>query len=189
MISDKSSTIITLLKMKQDIYSLGGIVLDYKQFFEQIKGKKIAMCGIGISNTPLIMSFLEMGAKVYACDRRTRDMIGDIAQELEKAGAELKLGDGYLDNLEVDINSASEGSELVVEYSDNTISILKSDYNRVVIYLNDSIMDLSKPVTVEYNGNTIFHGKVKRTSQVIANSISLFQDPCYIYSAKVEVTK
>lgn len=90
-------------------------------------------------------------------------------------------------NLEVDINSASEGSELVVEYSDNTISILKSDYNRVVIYLNDSIMDLSKPVTVEYNGNTIFHGKVKRTSQVIANSISLFQDPCYIYSAKVEV--
>ena len=92
-------------------------------------------------------------------------------------------------NLEVDINSASEGSELVVEYSDNTISILKSDYNRVVIYLNDSIMDLSKPVTVECNGNTIFHGKVKRTSQVIANSISLFQDPCYIYSAKVEVTK
>lgn len=68
-------------------------------------------------------------------------------------------------------------------------SILKSDYNRVVIYLNDSIMDLSKPVTVEYNGNTIFHGKIKRTSQVIANSISLFQDPCYIYSAKVEVTK
>ena len=46
----------------------GGIILDYKQFFEQIKGKKIAMCGIGISNTPLIMEFLNMGAKVYACE-------------------------------------------------------------------------------------------------------------------------
>ena len=72
--------------------------MDYKQFFEQIKGKKIAMCGIGISNTPLIMEFLNMGAKVYACDRRSREMIGEVADEIEKAGAELKLGDGYLDN-------------------------------------------------------------------------------------------
>lgn len=77
--------------------------MDCKQFFEQIKGKKIAMCGIGISNTPLILSFLERGATVYACDRRTREQIGKIADELESAGARLKLGDGYLDNLEVDI--------------------------------------------------------------------------------------
>ncbi len=77
--------------------------LDCKQFFEQIKGKKIAMCGIGISNTPLILSFLERGATVYACDRRTREQIGKIADELESVGARLKLGDGYLDNLEVDI--------------------------------------------------------------------------------------
>ncbi len=77
--------------------------MDCKQFFEQIKGKKIAMCGIGVSNTPLILNFLNKGAKVYACDKRSREMIGDIANELEKAGAELCLGDGYLDNLEVDI--------------------------------------------------------------------------------------
>ena len=46
--------------------------MDCKQFFEQIRGKKIAMCGIGVSNTPLIMDFLSKGAKVYACDRRSR---------------------------------------------------------------------------------------------------------------------
>ncbi len=77
--------------------------MDYKQFFDQIKGKKIAMCGIGISNTPLILRFLELGAKVYACDRRTKDLIGDTAADLERAGAELRLGENYLDNLEVDI--------------------------------------------------------------------------------------
>ena len=77
--------------------------MDCKQFFEQIKGKKIAMCGIGISNTPLIMNFLSKGAKVYACDRRSRELIGDVATKIENAGAELRLGDGYLDNLEVDI--------------------------------------------------------------------------------------
>ena len=77
--------------------------MDCKQFFEQIKGKKIAMCGIGVSNTPLIMDFLSKGAKVYACDRRSRELIGEVADELEKAGARLRLGEGYLDNLEVDI--------------------------------------------------------------------------------------
>jgi len=77
--------------------------LDCKKFFEQIKGKKIAMCGIGISNTPLILEFLSKGALVYACDRRSRELIGETADMLEKAGAELCLGDGYLDNLEVDI--------------------------------------------------------------------------------------
>ncbi len=77
--------------------------MDCKQFFNQIKGKKIAMCGIGVSNTPLIMDFLSKGAIVYACDRRNRELIGSIADEIEKAGAELKLGESYLDNLEVDI--------------------------------------------------------------------------------------
>ncbi|MBQ6714317.1 MAG: UDP-N-acetylmuramoyl-L-alanine--D-glutamate ligase, partial [Clostridia bacterium] len=61
------------------------------------------MCGIGISNTPLILSFLEKGARVIACDRRTREQIGENADMLERAGAELKLGENYLENLEVDV--------------------------------------------------------------------------------------
>ncbi len=77
--------------------------MDFKQFFSQIKGKKIAMCGIGISNTPLILNFLKQGARVIACDRRSREQIGALADELEVAGAELKLGEGYLNDLEVDI--------------------------------------------------------------------------------------
>ena len=77
--------------------------MDCNQFFKQIQGKKIAMCGIGVSNTPLILNFLSKGARVLACDRRSREQIGAIADELEAAGAELRLGDGYLDRLEVDI--------------------------------------------------------------------------------------
>lgn len=77
--------------------------MDCKQFFETLNGKKIAMCGIGVSNTPLILSFLEKGARVIACDRRTREQIGENADMLEAAGAELKLGDNYLEDLEVDV--------------------------------------------------------------------------------------
>ncbi len=77
--------------------------MDIRRFWENISSKKIAMLGIGVSNTPLIMNFLEKGARVYACDRRSREQIGELADKLETAGAELKLGEGYLENLEVDI--------------------------------------------------------------------------------------
>ena len=57
--------------------------MDSKQFFKQISGKRIAMCGIGVSNTPLIEKFLKMGARVVACDRRSREQLGSIADRLE----------------------------------------------------------------------------------------------------------
>lgn len=81
----------------------GGGFLDCKQFWAHMEGKRIALCGIGVSNTPLILDFLKKGARVYACDRRTREQIGALADEIEAAGAELRLGEDYLDNLEVDI--------------------------------------------------------------------------------------
>ena len=77
--------------------------MDFKQFFEQMKGKRIAFCGAGISNTPLILSFLEKGARVYVCDRRTREQLGELADKLENAGAELRLGENYLEKLEAEI--------------------------------------------------------------------------------------
>ena len=77
--------------------------MDCKQFFNNIADKRIALCGIGISNTPLVLKFLKMGARVFACDRRERAAVGEIADRLEQAGAELRLGEDYLKNLEVDV--------------------------------------------------------------------------------------
>ncbi len=77
--------------------------MDFRQFFNQMKGKRIAFLGAGISNTPLILRFLEQGARVYVCDRRSRENLGELADKLEMAGAELRLGDGYLEKLEVEI--------------------------------------------------------------------------------------
>ena len=77
--------------------------MDIKTFWGNLSSKKIAMCGIGISNTPLIMDFLNKGARVYACDKRSREQIGELADRIEAAGAELRLGEDYLNDLEVDI--------------------------------------------------------------------------------------
>ena len=77
--------------------------MDIKHFWDNISSKKIALCGIGVSNTPLIMNFLRQGARVYACDKRSREQIGELADKIEAAGAELRLGEDYLADLEVDI--------------------------------------------------------------------------------------
>lgn len=69
-------------------------------FFREIAGKQVAVCGIGTNNTPVVRQFLKAGARVTACDRRTREQLGETAQELERAGAALRLGDSYLDGLE-----------------------------------------------------------------------------------------
>lgn len=74
-----------------------------ENFFKSMNGKKIAFCGIGTSNLPLIELFIKYGASVTACDRRTREQQGDSADVAQKAGAKLSLGDDYLKNLDVDI--------------------------------------------------------------------------------------
>ena len=66
-------------------------------FFENIRGKRVAICGIGRNNTPVVKQFLAHGAVVTACDRRTREELGEeAAKELEALGATLSLGEEYL---------------------------------------------------------------------------------------------
>ena len=72
-------------------------------FARSLRGKRVAFCGIGGSNLPLIKSFPAMGARVTARDRRTREQLGALAEELEKLSVTLVLGDGYLSDLTEDI--------------------------------------------------------------------------------------
>ena len=74
-----------------------------------LRGKRVAVCGLGRTHIPVVHQFLEHGARVLACDKRDRASVGAVADELEKAGAELKLGEGYLDDLAVDLILRSPG--------------------------------------------------------------------------------
>lgn len=74
-----------------------------RAFFDNIYGRRVAICGIGNNNIPVIRQFLEAGAKVTACDRRSASELGDVAEELQKAGATLNLGEHYLEDLDVDL--------------------------------------------------------------------------------------
>lgn len=74
-----------------------------RKFFEDIAGKTVAICGIGTNNTPVVHQFLKAGAQVIACDRRSEEELGDTAVALRQAGAQLQLGEEYLDHLDVDL--------------------------------------------------------------------------------------
>ena len=50
---------------------------DFKEFKEFIKGKNVAVVGIGVSNIPLIRFLVKLGAKVTAFDKKTREELGE----------------------------------------------------------------------------------------------------------------
>lgn len=68
-------------------------------YLASLSDKKVAVVGIGVSNTPLLTILLEAGIKTMACDKRSREELGALAEELEGKGATLSLGTDYLEGL------------------------------------------------------------------------------------------
>ena len=75
----------------------------FETYFTSLKGKKIAVLGLGVSNRPLVRLLLEFGCDVIGCDRTPREKLEKEVLELEKAGCALSLGDTYLDEIEADL--------------------------------------------------------------------------------------
>ena len=69
------------------------------EFKQYIKDKKVAVIGVGISNTPLIKYLINLGVDVTAFDKQTPDRLGQIYSELKDIGVHFSLGDGYLESL------------------------------------------------------------------------------------------
>ena len=74
-----------------------------REYIDRLRGRTVAVIGIGVSNTPLLRLLLREGISVTACDRSSREKLGALAGELEAAGAKLQLGDGYLQDLSQDV--------------------------------------------------------------------------------------
>lgn len=68
------------------------------RFFEQWKQKKIAVIGVGVSNTDVVRLFAKKGLDVTLCERKTREQLGALADEFESLGVKFDLGD-YAENL------------------------------------------------------------------------------------------
>lgn len=70
-----------------------------KSFFDEIKGKRAALVGVGVSHRRLAGMLAEKGAKVTVLDRREKDALKDAYEELSGKGVAFRLGGRYLENL------------------------------------------------------------------------------------------
>ncbi len=72
-------------------------------YFHSLRGKDIAVLGLGVSNRPLVRLLLAYGCTVIGCDRTPREKVDAEVLELEQLGCKLRLGEGYLDDLSAQI--------------------------------------------------------------------------------------
>lgn len=75
----------------------------FDEYFASLRGKRIAVLGLGVSNRPLVRLLLEYGCQVVGCDRTPREKLDEEVLELEKAGCRLKTGEDYLAGVEADL--------------------------------------------------------------------------------------
>ncbi len=75
----------------------------FETYFTSLKGKKIAVLGLGVSNRPLVRLLLEFGCDVTGCDRMPREKLDAEVLELETLGCKLRVGDTYLEGVKADI--------------------------------------------------------------------------------------
>lgn len=69
-----------------------------KNYFESVKGKKVAFLGIGVSHKELIKKFVSLGADVTLCDMREMDEFDEDIDGIRELGISFQLGaDQYKD--------------------------------------------------------------------------------------------
>lgn len=69
------------------------------EYFNSLKGKRVAVIGLGVSNRPLVEGLLGAGVPVTVCDRRRREEFNGLIETLERRGMTAALGPDYLEHL------------------------------------------------------------------------------------------
>ncbi|MDE6508826.1 MAG: hypothetical protein K2K99_01300, partial [Muribaculaceae bacterium] len=66
-------------------------------------------------------------------------------------------------------------------------SYTRATEGRVKIYLDEQMVDLTKPVTLIINGHEVFYGRVDLNVENMVNSCAEFFDPERIFPAALDV--
>ena len=77
--------------------------LTLEAYLAGLRGKRVTVIGIGVSNRPLLRLLAGAGAKVTARDRKTEEQLGDIVPRLREWGVELVLGENYMEGIGGDV--------------------------------------------------------------------------------------
>ena len=75
--------------------------MNFEAYLDSLRGRSVAVIGIGVSNRPLIRLLLDRGIAVTGRDKKTD--LGDLGAELAAHGCRLQLGADYLRDLTEDV--------------------------------------------------------------------------------------
>ena len=81
----------------------------FEAYFENFRGREIAVLGLGVSNRPLVRLLLEFGCHVSGGDRTPREKLDEEVLELEKLGCQLFLGDEFYKRMRADVAFRTPG--------------------------------------------------------------------------------
>ena len=71
-----------------------------EEFKNYIKGRYVAVMGMGVSNTPLIRYLMDLDANITVFDRKTEEELDRaLCEEYMLQGVKFSLGENYLENL------------------------------------------------------------------------------------------
>lgn len=78
-------------------------------------------------------------------------------------------------------------AEIIASRQQASVNLQTKGVSSVVIQLNDEMMDLDKPITVNLAGERAFTGKVQRTVAMIHKSLTQRHDPSLVFSSQVVI--
>ena len=94
---------------------------DIREYFDSLRGKRIAVIGMGVSNTPLIRMLLRADLDVTVCDRAQRERKSED-QQLATEGRRVFTGHGL--------------ANLVQAQSLSRSTLLRSGVHQTVVQLD-----------------------------------------------------
>ena len=130
----------------------------FNHYFESLRGKRIAVLGLGVSNRPLVRLLLQFGCDVTGCDRTDREKLEEEVLELEALGCKLSLGETYLDGIEADVVFRTPG----MHPGNPAIEILRSKGAKITSEM-EVFFELCKCNTIAVTGSD---GKTTTTTLV-----------------------
>ena len=77
--------------------------MDLYEYIDGLKGRRVAVVGVGVSNLPLLRLLASRGIDVTAHDKAAPEALGDVYTELSALGVKWVLGEHYLDQLDYDL--------------------------------------------------------------------------------------
>ncbi|MBO4422797.1 MAG: UDP-N-acetylmuramoyl-L-alanine--D-glutamate ligase, partial [Clostridia bacterium] len=83
--------------------------MNISEYENSIKGRRVSVIGLGVSNVPLIEFLHGCGAVITARDKKSPEELGAVYEKLSALGVDLVCGDGYLSGIDDEVVFRSPG--------------------------------------------------------------------------------